>query len=402
MIKRTNVQYRCAYCEETTQAQIFRVIPGDVASARQLVFSDKLNRIVCPSCGQIGFVDCAVLYINFHIRFAVWYDPRSDPNLDSETLQHAREAGMMGLTSYFGTIQKVRAWGEFKEMILRYERAEIQSESQKLGPPGYATVVDSNLPGTRVDYADAERTVPFTRGGERKGFIRSLLGKADAKPSDDKDANHEFRCGVAYATGQGGIKDMQKALTHYLVAARLGHREAQSNLGVMYANGQGVRQDYAEAARWLVQAAANGVDDAQYNLGLLYASGRGVPRDFSAALKWSSTAAAQGHAGAKNTLAIMYQNGWGVPMDPGEASKWMQDAANAGDPTAQYNLAMKLIGDGVGGPSSVEALKWLLLASDSLQQAGRAFHELVAQMDGPSVAEAHRLARLQRASQNRV
>ena len=83
------------------------------------------------------------------------------------------------------------------------------------------------------------------------------------------------------------------------MAADQGDASAQYNLGIAYANGQGVLKDEAEAVRWFRLAAEQGYADAQFNLGSMYTKGQGVLKDSVLAHMWFNIAGANGDEAAR-------------------------------------------------------------------------------------------------------
>ena len=114
--------------------------------------------------------------------------------------------------------------------------------------------------------------------------------------ADQGDAEAQFNLGIAYAKGQGVLKDEAEAVRWYRLAADQDDARAQHNLGFMYANGQGVLKDEAEAMRWYRLAAEQGDAMAQLNLGVRYDNGEGVLKDDAEAVHWYRLAADQGIA----------------------------------------------------------------------------------------------------------
>ena len=100
----------------------------------------------------------------------------------------------------------------------------------------------------------------------------------------------QFRLGLVYDRGAGGITDHAEAASWYRRSAEQGHPRAQFALGVLHENGRGVPCDHTAAACWYRRSAEQGFAPAQYNLGLLYGLGNGVPRDFVEAYAWLTLA----------------------------------------------------------------------------------------------------------------
>ena len=163
------------------------------------------------------------------------------------------------------------------------------------------------------------------------------------------------------ASEQGRSARWRRCAGWVRLAADQGDAEAQFNLGIAYANGQGVLKDEAEAVRWFRLAAEQGDAMAQFNLGIMYANGQGVLKDDAEAVKWFRLAAEQGYAqrssasgsciprvrvslgpcagcewpSSKGLLRaepprFMYSRGRGVLKDDAEAVKWYRLAAEQG------------------------------------------------------------------------
>jgi len=109
-----------------------------------------------------------------------------------------------------------------------------------------------------------------------------------------------------------------------LLAALLGHSDAQYELGVAYARGQGVPSDYTVASTWLILAMANGegLSDGlireltpklsesetgriRWNLGEMYASGFGVQADKVTSYMWHCLAEAAGEGRGTSCVGAM-------------------------------------------------------------------------------------------------
>ena len=126
----------------------------------------------------------------------------------------------------------------------------------------------------------------------------------------------------------------------------------------------------------------------------MYYSVRGVPQDHAEAAKWFRKAADQGDVDTQFNLGAMYVNGEGVPQDHAEAVKWFRKAADQGDADAQFNLGVAY-GNADGVPQDdVQALLWFTLAgAQGNADAIRYRNEAIAKMTPAQVAEAERLAR---------
>lgn len=121
-----------------------------------------------------------------------------------------------------------------------------------------------------------------------------------------------------------------------LMAAQLGHIQAQTELGDNYAH----EADFENALLWWHKAAANNDSVAQYRIAKCYEQGFGVEQNNKAALEWCTKAAENGNDKAQNTLGEWYQNGEIVPKDPQKAFNWFKKAADNYNRKARYNVGL--------------------------------------------------------------
>lgn len=90
--------------------------------------SDKINVAKCPSCGDSTKLVFPFIYTNAKQHFAVWWEPEYDPQIDKDS---AGYAGMLGEGNYLATAPRIRAWDEFKETILKFERGELKGKPEQ-------------------------------------------------------------------------------------------------------------------------------------------------------------------------------------------------------------------------------------------------------------------------------
>lgn len=101
-----------------------------------------------------------------------------------------------------------------------------------------------------------------------------------------------------YEYGKGTIKNLDKAIDHYQMAANSNFSNAQYKLGKLLVS---EKKDYTAGAYWLAKASKN--PHAQYELGCLYFYGLGKETDEKKAKKLWKLAANQGVEAAKIALA---------------------------------------------------------------------------------------------------
>jgi uncharacterized protein len=98
---------------------------------------------------------------------------------------------------------------------------------------------------------------------------------------------------LAAANAQNG------AFLHRLRVARRGNTEAQYTVGLAYLSGEGTVRNPDKAVEWIRKVAIAGDMRAQSLLGTLLAHGEGVKHDLREAIEWYRKAAAQGDAQAE-------------------------------------------------------------------------------------------------------
>jgi hypothetical protein len=131
MSQRINASIGCPHCKTQYQAELFRTIWGEDPQKKAMVFSDQINRTKCPACGRISFARTSLLYSNTNLHFAVWFEPEYDSLIDADNVNFKAMSDLKGPGyTYLFKAPRVADWQAFKELITRYERRELISESQ--------------------------------------------------------------------------------------------------------------------------------------------------------------------------------------------------------------------------------------------------------------------------------
>lgn len=225
-------------------------------------------------------------------------------------------------------------------------------------------------------------------------------------PTPETDAAARYQAARACLRGEGVAKDVNKAFALMKSAAEQGNADAIGGLGYFYSVGVAVPKDENLAAEWFRKGAEKGSAKAQFNLGMwllgghggaghdaadrqteamrwirmaadqslpeaalaygraLYGGEHGVTSDYQNAARYFKIAADAGDADARNFLGVMSELGWGGPMDRAMAERWFRQAALQGHPKAQSNLGRILGPLAENKETRIEALAWLLIASD--------------------------------------
>jgi len=120
-------------------------------------------------------------------------------------------------------------------------------------------------------------------------------------------------------------KDYATALKEFTPLADQGKAEAQLYLGKMYMTGQGVLRDPDRAIRWFKASALQGNADAQFFLGSIYLLPQ---KDVPEGMRWMHLSADQGNKDAQYLLGKAYIQGLKeVARDPVQAEMWLRLAA---------------------------------------------------------------------------
>lgn len=92
------------------------------------------------------------------------------------------------------------------------------------------------------------------------------------------------------------------AVTQLKPLASHGNPVAQTYLAAMYDYGRGLMRDHNKALMWFLLAAQQGYDKAQYALGVKYSKGFGVTKNIGESLKWFRMSADNGNKAAEERL----------------------------------------------------------------------------------------------------
>uniref|UniRef100_UPI00358F2FBF DAP3-binding cell death enhancer 1-like isoform X1 n=1 Tax=Myxine glutinosa TaxID=7769 RepID=UPI00358F2FBF len=149
-------------------------------------------------------------------------------------------------------------------------------------------------------------------------------------------AKAQYNLALCYETGQGVIKDEQKAALLFARAAVQGHSAAQYNLALYFLSQHPPREQVAQ--QLLEQAADNGLVNAQSYLGVFFT--KPPHQDYKKAVKYLTLAAHNKDVTSMYHLGVCYERGHGLAVDLQKARECFEDAANEGHADALYNLAI--------------------------------------------------------------
>lgn len=229
---------------------------------------------------------------------------------------------------------------------------------------------------------------------------------APAAAADQGDADAQFRLARAYLRGDDVPKDPQKSFELMNAAAAKGHADATGGVGYFYSVGLVVPKNEKQALDWFRKGAEMGSSKAQFNYGksllddkseaakspeerqaegiqwvkkaadqglpeaalfygmALYFGDHGQTRDYKKSEPYLKIAAETGNADAQNAIGVLYDSALVGTLDRAVAEQWFRKAALQGHLKAQANLGRVLNPEGSDKESRIEALAWLLIASD--------------------------------------
>lgn len=244
-------------------------------------------------------------------------------------------------------------------------------------------------------------------GEPTTGALLEIQAAAERGEGDGR-----FQLARAYLHGNGVPKNPAKSLELMRVAAEQGHADAIGGIGYFYSNGITVEKNESEAASWFRKGAEKGSAKAQLNLANLLLAGKenglpdgaaakspeemraeglqwltksanqdlpdatlvygsvlyfgeyGVARDYGKAAPYLKIAAESGSGEAQNTFGLMNQMGLGMNEDAKAAEIWFRKAALDGHLKAQSNLGRLLNPLANDKATRIEALGWLVIASE--------------------------------------
>jgi len=121
MSKQIRIDIKCPNCSSQYSDNFFRTIWGENKAFRNMVMSDNVNIARCPHCGHHFHLPLAMMYVDVETGFAVWWEPRHDSWIDSDSATYAE---MFGADSYYAKAPRIKDWEEFKQIINEYYSGE--------------------------------------------------------------------------------------------------------------------------------------------------------------------------------------------------------------------------------------------------------------------------------------
>lgn len=129
MSQQVQVTVTCPKCGKQYQEKLFRTVWGEHESMRNAVMNDNINICKCPHCGYSFHAPMAMMYVDVQKRFAVWWEPEYDSNIEETTAAFAK---MLGAGNFYETAPRITDWDEFKDTIKKYYSGELKGQSDEV------------------------------------------------------------------------------------------------------------------------------------------------------------------------------------------------------------------------------------------------------------------------------
>ena len=129
MSQRIEAKITCPNCHHQFDFTLYRSIWGEYPENRELVMTDKINVTTCPSCNVATKLIYPFIYTNTNQKFAVWWEPEYDVQIDSDKVGYVK---MLGEGNYLATAPRIKNWKEFKDTIIKFENGELKGESDQI------------------------------------------------------------------------------------------------------------------------------------------------------------------------------------------------------------------------------------------------------------------------------
>lgn len=157
MSQQVDVTVNCPNCGNSYNSKLFRTVWGEHESLRSRVMNDEINILECPHCHHSFHAPMAMLYVDAVKKFAVWWEPAYDSQIDEMTAGFSR---MLGSGNYYENAPRITDWHEFKETINKYYRGELKGQSEEVSRRQSQAMI--NLIG---DLAKSSRAKQSTKSG---------------------------------------------------------------------------------------------------------------------------------------------------------------------------------------------------------------------------------------------
>lgn len=125
MSKQIKARITCPECGSGFEAALYRSLWIEDPKNIRLIYSDTLNLVVCPSCGNSSRLEFPVLCTNAKKGVAIWYEPYHDSAVDKDIQQYAAH---FGPNSFYAQAPRIRSWEDFKKKVEELEGTPASRE----------------------------------------------------------------------------------------------------------------------------------------------------------------------------------------------------------------------------------------------------------------------------------
>lgn len=182
-----------------------------------------------------------------------------------------------------------------------------------------------------------------------EGTMQALTYYKDLEKENNVKAIHEL--GIIYLTGDGIVKNVNKAYEYFTKASNLGNLESTYVLGKIHLSKSTHYYNLTKAYNFFVDAANKGDSKSQLMVGRFFLMGEIVDKDYEKALYYFKLASKQKEYEANCYIAYMYASGMGVFPNFGRAHVFAKEQYKKGDKLCvkvwnDYNLGKYTKDDG--------------------------------------------------------
>ena len=114
MSKKIGGEATCPRCGKAFQVDLYRSIWVEYPENMALILEDNINVIVCPYCNHRERINFPFLATNVRKKFALWYEPYHDTQIDQDVDQYRKH---MGPNSFYALAPRIADWDEFKARL---------------------------------------------------------------------------------------------------------------------------------------------------------------------------------------------------------------------------------------------------------------------------------------------
>ncbi len=214
------------------------------------------------------------------------------------------------------------------------------------------------------------------------------------------ESGADYDLGFALLMGNGGRKDLSRAVSLLERSAAKPSVLAKEVLALLYATGQAVEKDPATSRKYLAEATRFGSDGfpnllreasdfppveaffkkslerlealasqrdpfAAALLAPFYSDGRGVPADRQRAFELIQIASEGGAPEGLRLLSHSFRNGIGVEKDAAKASRLWRRCAEAGNSFCMMHYSQTLMDSEFAEPDPEAGLRWLIRSAEA-------------------------------------